>query len=90
MMASAIALFRRLRMVEGVLAVSLARLVERHLMERAKALLMQGRRMTEPEAYRWLQKTAMNQNRKLAEVVAAFVTRHDAGTDSHKEKGRQP
>jgi response regulator NasT len=59
-------------------------------MERAKALLMQGRRMTEPEAYRWLQKTAMNQNRKLAEVVAAFVTRHDAGTDSHKGKGRQP
>jgi response regulator NasT len=32
----------------------------------------------------------MNQNRKLAEVVAAFVTRHDAGTDSHKGKGRQP
>jgi response regulator NasT len=89
-MASAIALFRRLRKVEGELAEAQAMLEERRLMERAKALLMQGRRMTEPEAYRWLQKTAMNQNRKLAEVVASFVTQHDAPADSHRGKGRQP
>jgi response regulator NasT len=89
-MASAIALFRRLRKVEDELAEAQALLAERRLMERAKAILMQGRRMTEPEAYRWLQKTAMNQNRKLAEVVASFVTQHDAPADSHRGKGRQP
>ena len=87
-MASAIALFRRLRKVEGELAEAQARLEERRLMERAKALLMQGRRMTEPEAYHWLQKTAMNQNRKLAQVVASFVAQHETAPGTGKD--RQP
>ena len=34
---------------------------------------MKNRKMTEPEAYRWLQKKAMNESRKLAQVVADFV-----------------
>lgn len=76
-MASAIALFRRYRRVESELAAAKAMLEERRLIERAKAILMQGRKMTEPEAYRWLQKKAMNENRKLAQVVAEFVARHD-------------
>ncbi len=77
-MASAIALFRRYRHVETELAQARAQLEERRMIERAKAILMQGRRMTEPEAYRWLQKKAMNENRKLAAVVADFLTAHDA------------
>jgi response regulator NasT len=76
-MASAIALFRRYRRVESELAAAKAMLEERRLVERAKAILMQGRKMTEPEAYRWLQKKAMNENCKLAQVVAEFVARHD-------------
>jgi response regulator NasT len=83
-MASAIALFRRYRTVEAELAAAKAMLEERRLIERAKAILMQGRRMTEPDAYRWLQKKAMNENRKLGQVVAEFVERHDAA--AHKEK----
>jgi len=89
-MASAIAVFRRLRQVEDELAEARALLEERRLMERAKAMLMQGRRMTEPEAYRWLQKTAMNQNRRLAEVVATFVSQHDMPADPGKAKRKQP
>ena len=34
--------------------------------------------MTEPEAYRWLQKRAMDENRKLAQVVAEVIERHEA------------
>ena len=89
-MASAIALFRRLRKVEDELAEAQALLAERRLMERAKAILMQGRKMTEPEAYRWLQKTAMNRNRKLVEVVASFVAQHDTSTRPDTGKGKQP
>jgi response regulator NasT len=79
-MTSAIALFRRYRHIEGELAAARAQLEERRLIERAKAILMQGRKMTEPEAYRWLQKTAMDSNRKLAQVVAEFVAQHASPT----------
>lgn len=77
--ASAIALFRRFRHVETELAAAKALLEERHLIERAKAILMRDRKMTEPEAYRWLQKKAMNENRKLAQVVAEFVKKEEDG-----------
>lgn len=76
-MASAIALFNRYRRVETELTAAKALLEERRLIERAKAILMQGQKMTEPEAYRWLQKKAMNENRKLAEVVRDFVKLQD-------------
>ena len=76
-LASAIALFQRYRHVETELAAAKALLDERRLIERAKALLMKNRKMTEPEAYRWLQKKAMNESRKLAQVVADFVANEE-------------
>jgi response regulator NasT len=88
-MASAIALFRRYRRVEDELAVAKAKLEERRLIERAKAILMQGRKMTEPEAYRWLQKRAMDENRKLAQVVAEFVERHEAAASAARAERKQ-
>ncbi len=89
-MASAIALFRRYRRVENELVEARAELDERRLMERAKAILMQGRKMSEPEAYRWLQKSAMNQNLKLVHVVAMFVEQHDAPADPGCAKRKLP
>lgn len=77
-MASAIALFQRYRHVETELAAAKALLDERRLIERAKAILMKNRKMTEPEAYRWLQKKAMNESRKLAQIVAEFVAQDEA------------
>ena len=81
-MASAVALFQRYRHVETELAAARALLEERRLIERAKAILMRDRKMTEPEAYRWLQKKAMNESRKLAQIVAEFV-------ESHEKQGRE-
>jgi response regulator NasT len=89
-MASAIALFRRYRRVEDELAAAKALLEDRRLIERAKAILMQGRKMTEPAAYRWLQKKAMNENRKLAQVVSEFVAQHDADAASQRAERKQP
>jgi two-component system, response regulator / RNA-binding antiterminator len=76
-LSSAIALFQRYRHVETELAAARALLDERRLIERAKAILMKNRQMTEPEAYRWLQKKAMNESRKLAAVVSDFVAEHE-------------
>ena len=83
-MASAIALFQRHRHVETELAAARALLEERRLIERAKAILMRDRKMTEPEAYRWLQKRAMNESRKLAEIVADFVASHEGPRQEKK------
>jgi response regulator NasT len=89
-MASAIALFRRYRRVEAELAAAKAMLEERRLVERAKAILMQGRKMTEPEAYRWLRTKAMNENRKLAKVVVEFVKQHDADPAAPQTERKKP
>ena len=83
-LASAIALFQRYRHVETELAAAKALLNERRLIERAKALLMKNRKMSEPEAYRWLQKKAMNESRKLADVVADVVA--EAETSQRETK----
>ncbi|HMF06535.1 MAG TPA: ANTAR domain-containing protein [Methylocella sp.] len=89
-MVSAIALFHRYRRVEEELAAAKAMLEERRLIERAKAILMRGRKMTEPEAYRWLQKKAMNENRKLAQIVAEFLGEHDAGLGAVRAERKRP
>jgi response regulator NasT len=83
-MASAIALFQRYRHVETELAAAKALLEERRQIERAKAILMRDRKMTEPEAYRWLQKKAMNESRKLAQIVAEFVAQQEASQRESK------
>ena len=83
-MASAIALFQRYRHVESELAAARALLEERRLIERAKAILMRDRKMTEPDAYRWLQKRAMNESRKLAQIVVEFVAADDGAQREKK------
>jgi len=81
--ASAIAMFRRFRQMEEELERAKAGLDERRVIERAKALLMRRRGIAEPEAYRWLRRKAMNENRRIADVAAALLAREppDAGSD---------
>jgi response regulator NasT len=52
-------------------------LENRKLIERAKGILMKSRSLSEDEAYALLRKTAMNQNRKLADVAMSLVTAAD-------------
>ena len=49
-------------------------LAERKTIERAKAILMEGRKMSEADAYALLRSTAMNQGRRIAEVADALIT----------------
>jgi two-component system, response regulator / RNA-binding antiterminator len=49
----------------------------RKLIERAKGILMKSRGLSEEDAYALLRKTAMNQNRKLADVAQSLVTAAD-------------
>jgi response regulator NasT len=49
-------------------------LENRKTVERAKGILMKSRGLSEEQAYALLRKTAMNQNRKLADVAQSLVT----------------
>jgi response regulator NasT len=49
-------------------------LEDRKVIDRAKGILMKSRGLSEVEAYALLRKTAMNQNRKLAEIAQSLVT----------------
>ena len=49
-------------------------LESRRLVERAKGILMKSRRCSEETAYALLRRTAMNQNRKIAEIAQSLIT----------------
>jgi response regulator NasT len=76
--ASAVAHFKRYARVESELAAATAQLEERRIIERAKALLMAERKVTEPQAYKWLRNKAMNENRRIAQVAADVIRENDA------------
>ena len=52
-------------------------LAERKTIDRAKAILMNTRSLSEAEAYALLRSTAMNQNRRIVEVAEALITASD-------------
>jgi len=70
---AAVAIFRRYRRLEADLEKANASLMERGLVDRAKALLMRQRRIGEPEAYQWLRRKAMNENKRIAAVAADLL-----------------
>ncbi|MFA3919266.1 ANTAR domain-containing response regulator [Ruegeria hyattellae] len=71
---TAIARFQVLRQMRVELAETRRALEERKVIDRAKGLLMKAKGVPEEEAYALLRKTAMNQNRRVADVAEALVT----------------
>ena len=59
------------------------RLESRKTIDRAKGLLMTHRRMSEPEAFRWIQRTAMDR-RKTSVAVAAQVVAELGEAPQHR------
>lgn len=52
-------------------------LADRKIIDRAKAMLMEQRALGEADAYALLRSTAMNQNRKIADIAQALITASD-------------
>ncbi len=71
---TAIARFQVLRQMRTELAETRRALEDRKVIDRAKGLLMKAKGVSEDEAYALLRKTAMNQNRRVADVAEALVT----------------
>ena len=68
----AIARFAESTRLAAEIEAAARRLETRKLIDRAKGLLMTHRGLTEPDAFRWIQRTAMDR-RKSSAVVAAQV-----------------
>lgn len=52
-------------------------LENRKLIDRAKGLLMTHRGMSEPEAFRWIQRTAMDRRKSSGAVAAQIIAEHE-------------
>jgi response regulator NasT len=59
--------------LQSELAQARSALEDRKLIDQAKAILMRQRGCSEDEAYVLLRRTAMNQNRKIAELARSLV-----------------
>lgn len=72
----AIRRFHAFSRLQADLADARSKLAEREAIDGAKRILMQTRRLTEPEAYSELRKAAMNQGRRIVDIAEAVVTAH--------------
>jgi response regulator NasT len=70
---AAVAIFRRYQKMADDLREAEDRLNERVIIQRAKALLMQQRKMAEPQAHKWLRQSAMNSGKRMVDVAAALL-----------------
>lgn len=73
----AISRFNAFSRLRGELEAARNELADRKVIERAKSILMTSRKLSEEQAYELLRKTAMNQNRKLADIARSVVTAAD-------------
>lgn len=70
--------FADLQSAQQEAAALRASLEDRKLVERAKGILMTRAKMSEPDAFRRLQKMSNDKNLKLAEIARMIVTAEDA------------
>nr|WP_300145861.1 response regulator [Propionicimonas sp.] len=69
----AMARFAEIRAVEAEVADLEDRFASRKAVDHAKGLLQEGLGLTEPEAFRWIQKTAMDLRKSMREVAEAVI-----------------
>ena len=82
--------FAEIRALEAEVTGLRERLEARKLIERAKGVLMTQHGLSEPEAFRWIQRAAMD-NRTSMRAVAELVLSGDAGGASGRDRqGRHP
>ncbi|MDR1852903.1 MAG: response regulator [Propionibacteriaceae bacterium] len=65
--------YEEIRAVEDEVADLSERLASRKAVEQAKGLLQRDLGLTEPEAFRWIQKTAMDLRKSMREVAEGVI-----------------
>jgi response regulator NasT len=78
----AVSRFQETRALEDEVVTLRDRLEVRKLLDRAKGLLQSRHGLTEPEAFRWIQRTSMDRRISMREVAQAVLDQAaTAGTD---------
>jgi response regulator NasT len=70
---AAVAIFRKYQELSADLHKARTSLMERDAIDRAKAVLIRRRKLDEPQAYRWLRRKAMNENKRIAVIAAELL-----------------
>ena len=70
----AISRFNAFARLRRELAEARTELQDRKLIEQAKGILMRTRQLSEAEAYQLMRRTAMNQNRRIADIAQSLIT----------------
>ena len=81
----AISRFNAFSRLSSELAEARSELAERKVIERAKGILMKLKKLDEPAAYALLRRTAMNENRKIADVAQGLVSAYSLLGDARDE-----
>ncbi len=66
--------FNAFSRLQNELEKTRSQLEERKVIDRAKGILMKAKSITEEQAYALLRKTAMNENKKIADVAQSVIT----------------
>jgi len=66
--------FNAFSKLQGELDQAKTALEERKVIDRAKAILIRAKGLTEEQAYALLRKTAMNEKKKIAEIAQSVIT----------------
>ncbi len=74
---AAIAMFRRFHVMEAELRRAEQSLQERAVIDRAKSVLIRTRRMSEPDAYKWLRRQAMDRGRRIVDIATELLEAND-------------
>ncbi len=69
--------FNAFTRLQSDLAEAQGKLAARETIDKAKRILMQGKGVSEPEAYAELRRKAMSSSRRIAEIAEAVVTAHE-------------
>jgi response regulator NasT len=76
----AVARFTEFQSLKRELEETKTQLADRKVIEKAKGLLMEKKKMSEDAAYQFMRKAAMARNTKLAEVARMLITLEDLMT----------
>ena len=74
--------FQEIKAIEDELVSLEERLESRKVIDQAKGILQQDLGLTEPEAFRWIQKTAMDLRKSMREVAEGVI--------GHSKTGKKP
>jgi two-component system, response regulator PdtaR len=85
----AMARFAEIRAVEDEVEDLQERLESRKTVDQAKGLLQESLGLTEPEAFRWIQKTAMDLRKSMREVAEGVIDHHKAGKPATEAQRRK-